>query len=83
MRPAQWSTQESGNGAAPARGRHLTRGAHCPGGRHVKIFFFVCAAGKAKMVQGSLVQRWPVENHLLHNEVAQVRIEEQINAEAI
>ena len=55
-----------------AQGGGTWPGAHTAEGRHVKMFFFSLRCW----------QPLSAENHLLHNGVAQVGIETEINAEA-
>ena len=59
-------------GGPSQRGRHLAMGAHCRGGGMSEYFFRM-----------RCWQPLPVESHFLHNEVAQVGIEEEINGEAV
>ena len=69
---SQWLTQESGKGGQ-AQGGSTWPGEHtAEGGGMLKYFFRM-----------HCWQPLPVENHLLHNEVAQVGIERDINAEAL
>ena len=72
-RPIQWRIQDSGKGGAMPKGGGTWVGAHIAEGRHVKKKTFAYALPATAACRESL----------LHNEVAQVGIEEEMNAEPV